>query len=57
MKIYDQNGWNEVGMVCEFCAWALRAEEAITIIMIGGKRYPCCAYHYILYGGLSDENL
>lgn len=44
-------------MLCVFCMSALRAEEAITIIMIGGKRYPCCAYHYILYGGISDENL
>lgn len=44
-------------MICVFCASALRAEEAVTIIMIGGMRYPCCAYHYILYGGLADENL
>lgn len=44
-------------MLCVFCMSAMRAEEAITIIMIGGMRYPCCAYHYILYGGISDENI
>lgn len=41
-------------MICYFCANTLRAEEAVTLIMIGGKMYPCCAYHFILYrkGGL-----